>query len=166
MALGVSFRFIGAVICVGALGLQALAQETGREGECVGVAANVDVWLELAPANDMVRVTYRASQPLSKLALGLPRHESLLRRLRVEEPEAEIGSDGSVVLSEPSQTLVVDVPPDPPGYKMDRQYPIAFAVAGRGTAVFLPYLLPQVCGDVPVSVRGGPGVAAFVDGAF
>lgn len=166
MALGVSFRFIAAVIAVGALGLQALAREPGGEGECVGVAANVDVWLELAPADDEVRVTYRASQPLSTFALGLPRHESLLQRLRIEGPEAEIDGDGSVVLSEPSQTLVMNVPPDPPGYKMDKQYPIAFAVAGRGTGVFLPFLLPQVCGDVTASVRGGPGVAAIVDGAF
>lgn len=166
MALGVSFRFLGAVIAVGALGLQALAHEPGGEGECVGVAANVDIWLEPAAANDVVRVTYRASQPLSTFALGLPRHESLLRRLQVDEPDAEIDSDGSVVLSEPSQTLVVVVPPDPPGYKMDKQYPIAFAVAGRGIGVFLHYLLPHVCGDVTVSVRGGPGVAAVVDGAF
>ncbi|MDE0691419.1 MAG: hypothetical protein OXI55_04150 [Gammaproteobacteria bacterium] len=75
--MGVSFRFLAAVIAVGALGLQVLAREPGGEGECVGVAANVDVWLELASAADEVRVTYRASQPLSTFALGLPRHESL-----------------------------------------------------------------------------------------
>ena len=71
-----------------------------------------------------------------------------------------------MVLSEPSQTLVLYLRPDPPGHKVDRQYPIAFAVAGRGIGVYLPYLLPEVCGDVSVSVRGGPGVGAVVEGAF
>ncbi len=130
------------------------------------VQANVEVWLEVPPANDVVRVTYRVSRQLSTLVLGLPRDEALLDRLRVGDPEAEIGSDGSVVLSKPSNTLVLNVPPDPPGHKVDRQYPIAFAIAGRGIGVYLPYLLPEVCGDVSVFVRGGPGVGTVVEGAF
>lgn len=163
---GVACRFIAAVIALGASGFQALAHKPPDESDCTDVATSVDVLLELSPGNDAIRVTYRASRSLSTLALNLPTHEALLDRLRVEEPGAEIGRDGSVVLSEPSKTLVLNVPPDPPGYEMPGQYPMSFAVAGRGIGVYVRYLLPEICGDTSVSVRGARGVAAVVDGAF
>lgn len=160
---------------VGGLVPQALAEEPRGEGECTGERADVDVWLDVAPRNDAVRVTYRLSRPVSTLALALPQDEEILDRLRVEShPDVhgvaspgKIERDGDITLSPtPARTVVLHVPPDPPGHKVDRQYPVAFAVAGRGIGVYLPFLLPNVCGDVSVFVQGGPQVAAVVDGDY
>lgn len=130
-SLCISFRFMVAVPALGWGGFQALAGETAGGGECLGAQANVDVRLELPPAADAVRVIYRASHDVSAFALGLPVDELLRDRLQVK-PLAEFGNDGSLVLYEPSRTLVLDVRPDPPAYKMAGQYPLAFRVAGRG----------------------------------
>ena len=154
---------------------QALAEPPGDD-QCLWVQADVDVGLSVAPDNDAVRVTYRLSREVSRLALALPQDEVVLDRLRADSHrsadgrvlpnEAKIESDGSITLGPAARNVVLHVSPDPPGHKVDRQYPTAFAVAGRGVAVYLPFLLPKVCGDMSVFVQGGPQVAAVADGNY
>ena len=56
--------------------------------------------------------------------------------------------------------------PDRPEQTWDREYPIAFKLEGRGTAIYLPYLLPEGCVEARVLVQGGRGMAAVADGLY
>ena len=71
-----------------------------------------------------------------------------------------------MALPSPSRRFRIVFVPDPPEQRLARAFPLSFTVEGRGTAVYLPYLLPLGCGEVRVLVHGGRRVAAVVDGAY
>ena len=111
-----------------------------------------------------VRASYSLRVGTQSLKLGLPAGQPWGTRANVDE--GSIDSQGVVHLESPSRqfSLVIDpgiAPPPRPA-----TYPLAFAVEGRGTGFYLPYLLPSGCEDAEVRLRGGTGIAAVADGSY
>ena len=111
-----------------------------------------------------VAADYTLGQATRSLRLGLPAGRS--EGLHLEPAHVSLGADGVVTAPNASQRFRIVLSPDPPERRWAGAYPLAFIVEGRGTAVYVPYLLPEGCGEVRVSVQGGRGVAAVVDGAY
>ena len=92
-----------------------------------------------------------------------------MSHLMVESDGAEVDGEGRILFREPVREVSVVVSPEPPEQRYAAQYPSAFAVDGRGIAVFVPYLkpiLPEACGAVSVVLEGGAGVSALADGDY
>ena len=135
------------------------AEELSVEGRC----SLGELRLTL-PGDGSVGVDYALNRETRSLRLSLPSGRS--ESFRLEPAEASMDADGVVVLPNASRGFRITVFPDRPDQRWAAEYPLAFNVEGRGTAVYLPYLLPQDCGEVRVLVRGGRGIAAVADGAY
>ena len=115
-------------------------------------------------ADGSVGVDYSLNHATRSLRLSLPRGRS--ESVRLEPADALIDADGVVVLPNVARSFGMVISPDRPAQRWAREYPLAFNVEGRGTAVYVPYLLPARRDEVRVFVQGGGGVAAVADGAY
>ena len=150
---------IATVICLSA-GV-ANTDELSREGGCAHGLAELGLTLL---ADGSVGVDYALNRATRSLRLDLPSGRS--ENFRLEPAEASMDTDGVVVVPNATRRFRIVVFPDRPEQRRAAEFPPAFNVEGRGTAVYLPYLLPEDCGEVRVLVQGGRGMAAVVDGAY
>ena len=155
----VSGRIIAVAVCM--FGSLAYAAALRGEENCVDGRSELTLTLR---EDASIAADYRLSQATRSLRLDMPAGRS--ENLRLEPAQASISDDGMVALPSPSRSFRIVVFPDPPERRWAGAWPVAFTVEGRGTAVYLPYLLPLGCGDVRVLVRGGHRVAAVVDAAY
>ena len=132
-----------------------------RESGCADRHTQIRLTLQ---ADGSIGADYALNQATKSLPLGLPGGRS--EGFRLEPPQASMDADGAVVLPKPAQRFRILLSAEPPERRWARAYPLAFHVAGRGTGVFLPYLLPEACGDTTVLLQGGPNVAALIDGEY
>lgn len=142
---------------------------TSAEAECGPDSVAVEMRLGIVESGDAVRVAYATSREIRTLELSWPARGKAARmsHLAVELPDAEVDAEGRMLFGEPVRAVSVAVSPEPPEQRYGALYPTAFAVDGRGIAVFVPYLLPKTvegCGAVSVVLAGAEGVRAVVDG--
>ena len=115
-------------------------------------------------ADGSVGVDYSLNHVTRSLRLSLPRGRS--ESVRLEPADALMDAEGVVVLPNVARNFRMVILPDRAAQRWVRQYPLAFSVEGRGTAIYLPYLLPERGDEMRVFVQGGPGVAAVADGVY
>lgn len=132
-----------------------------RESGCADRHTQIRLTLQ---ADGSIGADYALNQATKSLPLGLPGGRS--DGFRLEPAQASMDADGAVVLPKPAQRFRILLSAEPPERRWAGAYPLAFHVAGRGTGVFLPYLLPEACGDTTVLLQGGPNVAALIDGEY
>lgn len=137
------------------------AEELSVEGQCDQGLGELRLALL---ADGSVGVDYALNRATTSLRLGLPPGRSA--GFRLEPEEALMDPDGVVTLPTATRNFRIVLFPDPPEQRWSREYPLAFGVEGRGTGVYLPYLLPEDCGEVSVLVQGSRGMATVVDGAY
>lgn len=97
-------------------------------------------------------------------SLKLPTPTGYSADVIVEDGEGTLNDQGVVVLPSPSNRVRMTLFADPPERRRAGAYPLAFSVEGRGVGVYLPYLLPEGCGETTIRLEGRAGVAAVVDG--
>lgn len=156
-------------VVVGALAVSlcGVAAGTTDRAAAVGGVEEHEVRLALMP-DGRVDVRYKLARAVRSLTLGIPQG-SATHWQAAAPTDAVAGPEGELIVPVPERTFRLIL--DARGDKSQRpaQYPLTFAVAGRGTAVFVPFLLPQLAGsDTPVSIllQGGEGVAAVADGQY
>ena len=123
----------------------------------------VELRLTILP-DGSVGVDYSLNHATRSLRLSLPRGRS--ESFRLEPADALMDADGVVVLPNVARNFRMVIFPDRAAQRWAREYPLAFDVEGRGTAIYLPYLLPERRDEMRVFVQGGPGVAAVADGMY
>ena len=139
------------------------------ESEC---GEEMDVMrLTVVESGRAVRVGYVMSREIRTLELSWPDRGKAERmsHLLVESAGAEVDGGGRILFQEAVREVSIVVSPEPPEQLYAALYPTAFAVGGRGVAVFLPYLMPMLpegCDGVSVILAGGEGVGAVVDGQY
>ena len=115
-------------------------------------------------ADGSVGVDYSLNHATRSLRLSLPRGRS--ESFRLEPADALMDADGVVVLPNVARSFRMVISPDRPAQRWAREYPLAFNVEGRGTGIYIPYLLPRRRDEVRVFVQGGRGLAAVADGVY
>ncbi len=141
------------------------------EAECRHGVGTVGMRLAVTESDSAIRVAYVMPQETRTLELSWPDRGAVERmsHLAVESDSAEVDGQGRILFREPVREASVVVSPEPPEQRYGAVYPTAFAVDGRGIAVFVPYLLPKLpkgCDGVSVVLAGGEGVHAVVDGQY
>lgn len=141
------------------------------EAGCGEGAGAVEMRLAVAESGDAMRVAYVMSREIRTLELSWPEPgkpaQARMSHLVVESDGAEVDGEGRILFREPVREVSVVVSPEPPEQRYAAQYPTAFAVDGRGIAVFVPFLLPRTaegCGAASVVLVGDEGVRAVADG--
>ena len=152
-------RLVAAIICL-FTGTASAAQPPDEPG-CADRRTEIRLNLR---ENGSIGADYTLDGATRAVPLGLPGGRS--EGFRLKPAEASMDSDGTVVLPEPARSFRIVLSAEPPERRWAGAYPLAFSVEGRGTGVFLPYLLPEACGDVTVILQGADHVTAVVDGEF
>lgn len=155
-------RLSAAMCAVAACLAAGLGHAAEAAGETICGEQRAEIALALA-GDGSISVNYALRQATSSLRLKMG---ELAQRLRLEAAGASMAADGTLRLPNPRRSFSVTLFADPPERRYAGSYPPAFAVQGRGMAVYLPYLLPDDCGDAAVFVRGGAGLAIVADGAY
>lgn len=138
--------------------------------ECGSDEGGVEMRLAVADGDSTVRVAYLMPKGIRTLELSWPNRGGAERmaHLVVESDGVEVDGRGRMLFREPVREVSVVVSPEPPEQRYGAQYPTAFAVDGRGIAVYVPYLMPKLegCGAPSVILAGSEGFLALVDGDY
>lgn len=158
------------LLLMGSVGIQVQA-EAVVEAACDERLRPVEMRLSLAEPDGSIRVAYSMPGEIRTLELSWPGRGAAARmgHVVVESGEAEIDEEGKMHFRDPVRKVELVVSPEPPTQRYGAQYPTAFVVDGRGTAVYVRYLMPkknEACEAVSLVVQGGPDIQAVVDGSY
>ncbi len=143
------------------LSIPGAAEEFAERKECR--EGRIDVVLSVH-TNGSVSVDYQLDRAASSLELPMLIGHS--GNVFVQEGKGVLDNQGVVILPNPSNRIRMMLVAEPPVRRRTGVYPLVFAVEGRGVGIYLPYLLPEGCGEIAVRIEGGAGAAAVADGAY
>lgn len=136
-------RFIVGVICL-LLAIPSAAFAADQD---------ISVQVTITDKAGIAEVMLELSRPVTQLTLGRAGYQNSAARIRIQD-STQVSSDGIIVLDKPSAKIVLILTPDTE--ELNSVYPTMSDIAGYGSLIYAPAILPEyeVTGIVGVARDG------------